>query len=270
MEKQCTRCKKLFPATTIYFYVNELGKDQLSSRCKKCIIEVAKTNSPKNVENKKRWYLNNRDKMKEYSHKHYLDNKEHYRELNKTWKEKNKDKIKRWFEQYYQNNRDYLLEYHRQFYKENKDQLAPLYKEYKQKNKKRINLYNIEFRKTHDMSIPDARRKHRRRIVEKNAMTTLTKIQWQKSIEYFDNQCVYCGSKQDKLTMDHYMPVSKGGDLSVYNIVPCCTSCNSSKHKHDFIDWYGEQLFYDVEKEKNINEYLLLMQIGYGMEGING
>ena len=45
---------------------------------------------------------------------------------------------------------------------------------------------------------------------------------------HYDNRCVKCGEKK-KLTMDHIMPVSKGGGDIASNIQPLCGSCNSSK-----------------------------------------
>ena len=43
--------------------------------------------------------------------------------------------------------------------------------------------------------------------------------------------CCYCGEKQTKkdLTMDHVLPLSKGGETSWTNIVTACGPCNFSK-----------------------------------------
>jgi 5-methylcytosine-specific restriction endonuclease McrA len=41
--------------------------------------------------------------------------------------------------------------------------------------------------------------------------------------------CQYCGAERDKLTVDHVIPRSKGGDSSWDNIVTCCTPCNRRK-----------------------------------------
>lgn len=40
--------------------------------------------------------------------------------------------------------------------------------------------------------------------------------------------CVYCGT-QRKLTIDHVIPKSRGGDNSWENMVTCCFDCNSKK-----------------------------------------
>lgn len=43
--------------------------------------------------------------------------------------------------------------------------------------------------------------------------------------------CHYCGEKfpPGELTMDHIVPVARGGRSVKGNIVPCCKDCNSEK-----------------------------------------
>lgn len=52
--------------------------------------------------------------------------------------------------------------------------------------------------------------------------------------------CLYCGEKfndQCKPTLDHMIPLIKGGLHSMSNLVVCCRSCNSRKGKRDFMDF---------------------------------
>ena len=43
--------------------------------------------------------------------------------------------------------------------------------------------------------------------------------------------CRYCGKQfpKDQLTIDHIVPVARGGRSVKGNIVPCCKDCNSEK-----------------------------------------
>jgi 5-methylcytosine-specific restriction endonuclease McrA len=43
--------------------------------------------------------------------------------------------------------------------------------------------------------------------------------------------CHYCGGEfpPSELTMDHIVPLSRGGHSTKGNIVPCCKACNNSK-----------------------------------------
>jgi 5-methylcytosine-specific restriction endonuclease McrA len=41
--------------------------------------------------------------------------------------------------------------------------------------------------------------------------------------------CMYCGTKQQKLTVDHVIPQGQGGKSSFDNCVASCRSCNNKK-----------------------------------------
>lgn len=52
--------------------------------------------------------------------------------------------------------------------------------------------------------------------------------------------CSYCGTYEGigKLTIDHFIPLSLGGDNSIHNLVWCCNKCNCGKRDKDFYTWY--------------------------------
>lgn len=51
--------------------------------------------------------------------------------------------------------------------------------------------------------------------------------------------CHYCNKKftPDDLTMDHLVPISRGGKASRNNVVPACKECNSNKKYLLPIEW---------------------------------
>jgi 5-methylcytosine-specific restriction endonuclease McrA len=53
--------------------------------------------------------------------------------------------------------------------------------------------------------------------------------------ELFDGECAYCDNPAT--TIDHFYPVVRGGQSHRQNILPCCSSCNSSKRDSDPIAW---------------------------------
>jgi len=65
----------------------------------------------------------------------------------------------------------------------------------------------------------------------------ITVEMWRDICERFGWRCAYCGIHEEvlytlygqRLTMDHVIPLSKGGQHIVENIVPACGSCNSKK-----------------------------------------
>ena len=65
---------------------------------------------------------------------------------------------------------------------------------------------------------------------EKKKASALKKSQWWKN-EIAKGICHYCGwhFKSSELTMDHIVPISRGGKSSKGNVVPCCKKCNTEK-----------------------------------------
>jgi 5-methylcytosine-specific restriction enzyme A len=52
-------------------------------------------------------------------------------------------------------------------------------------------------------------------------------------------RCFYCGRPTDPkaLTMDHIVPLSRGGKSTKSNIVPACKSCNTMKKQLLPMEW---------------------------------
>ena len=80
---------------------------------------------------------------------------------------------------------------------------------------------------------------------EKNKARLLRQSQWWKN-KRAGNQCYYCQQTfpAKLLTMDHIVPLVRGGKSTKSNIVPCCKECNSQKKYLLPIEWeeYIEKL----------------------------
>jgi 5-methylcytosine-specific restriction endonuclease McrA len=62
----------------------------------------------------------------------------------------------------------------------------------------------------------------------------ITPAEWLEILERYGHRCAYCGAS-GKLTIDHVVPLSKGGLHHPSNLVPACSSCNSRKHTHRWV-----------------------------------
>ena len=64
--------------------------------------------------------------------------------------------------------------------------------------------------------------------------------------------CQYCSGKfpSQELTMDHVIPVARGGRSTKSNVVPCCKSCNSKKKCLT----PAEQILWDLERSGELGE----------------
>ncbi len=66
--------------------------------------------------------------------------------------------------------------------------------------------------------------------IEKAKARKLRQSQWWKQ-KIESGVCHYCGGSfpDDALTMDHIVPISRGGKSTKGNLVPACKKCNSNK-----------------------------------------
>jgi 5-methylcytosine-specific restriction endonuclease McrA len=86
---------------------------------------------------------------------------------------------------------------------------------------------------------------------------------WKEVLIFFGGECAYCGRtprKGQKLTKDHLVPVSTGGKTCIDNIVPACSSCNSSKGNEDFKVWFMKQSFFSQDRLNRIFKWRSIMR----------
>jgi len=126
------------------------------------------------------------------------------------------DKRKQWKKEYYAKNKEYFAQKQREYRKRNPDKANERWEKWYEENPEKIRLKGL---------INDQKRIAR----ERGLVADLTREQWQEIKSFYDNRCVYCGNKFERLTQDHIIPVTKGGGYTFSNIVPACRSCNSRK-----------------------------------------
>jgi hypothetical protein len=131
--------------------------------------------------------------------------------VKKSWKKSNK---KRWVDQ--KQDKDYMLK-KTLYFQANSDKRTKTASEWNKKNKDRF-------------AIHVANSKNKRKGVK------TYKILDKEFRRLYSSCCSFCGSK-NKITMDHIIPISRGGNHSVGNLQPLCQSCNSSKNNR-FISEY--------------------------------
>jgi 5-methylcytosine-specific restriction endonuclease McrA len=73
---------------------------------------------------------------------------------------------------------------------------------------------------------------------EKEKARLLRKKRWWKEL-IAKGECYYCKKKisPKELTMDHIVPLIRGGKSTKGNIVPCCKECNNKKRYMLPIEW---------------------------------
>lgn len=165
----------------------------------------------------KKWADKNKEPRKKYCEKWRSENKELCYQLKRNWRIKNKEKHNAHSKKYYEDNKIERLEYHKIHRKLNKDYYLN-YEKIRSKlpsRKKKRNHYSVC-----------------RRARKLNAVGSHTFGDWELLKKQYGFKCPCCNGKEPEiiLTEDHIIPLSKGGDNTIKNIQPLCTSCNCKKH----------------------------------------
>ncbi|MCL2789076.1 MAG: HNH endonuclease [Desulfobulbus sp.] len=73
---------------------------------------------------------------------------------------------------------------------------------------------------------------------ERNKARILRKSRWWQQ-KTASGTCWYCGRQvgYHNLTMDHVIPLTRGGRSTKDNLVPCCKECNTSKQSLLPVEW---------------------------------
>jgi 5-methylcytosine-specific restriction endonuclease McrA len=165
-------------------------------------------------------------------------NKKKIAETNKVWRDKNRDKQINYLREWREENPEYGSEY----YQKNKEQKKKYTRQWRIENPDKVFAHNMK-RRTNGES------------------EELGKDTWIQVMSSTDWKCFYCDVELDKKnrTIDHVIPIDKGGKNIEENCVPSCLSCNCSK-KHTLVtSWYG---FRNLSEEKKTHLINLLTKLG--------
>lgn len=121
-------------------------------------------------------------------------------------------------------------------------------KEYYQRNKARKNLYSIEWGRKNKVKRKIIKDRWRAKNKERTNFLTRAYHYRKKSakgnssfeeiqeLKSWFSKCAYCNQKEAK-TIDHIIPLSRGGTNDIENMIPVCVSCNSKKGAKTLIEY---------------------------------
>lgn len=215
--RKCKKCGRWLVANTFNFHRDKNGKYGLKAQCKEC----------KNF----------------YDKKYYEEHKESYAKRGKK---------------YYKENKEYFVEHNKTYYEENKEELVKRSREYREENKEELAKKKRIYNKTSQgqVAIFNGNTKRRKREQQGNGITP---DQWLEMMNFFDWKCAYSGKSinvKENRTIDHIVPLAKGGAHEIWNCVPMDKSLNSSKHDKDLEEWYLQQDFCSEAKVDKIYEWI--------------
>lgn len=150
----------------------------------------------------------------------------------KVYRVKNKQRILDRDKKYYAKNNKKIIKYQKNYRAENKPKILEAAKKYYAKNKEKIRNKQAEYFKTDKGKLAKVKSEHNSKIKKINSINNLTSRESNIILSLQQYKCICCEQYFDKInpTLDHIIPLSKGGDLIKENVQYLCQSCNSSKH----------------------------------------
>ena len=133
-------------------------------------------------------------------------------------------------------NRERLRVANAKLYADNREEISAKHRAYYEANKEHRCAQTKAYSKSHP-EVGQAASSRRRARLASAPVNDLTTQQWEAIKEHYHHRCVYCPEtcwrcrqKKHKLTIDHIVPISKGGSHTVSNIAPACSTCNKRKN----------------------------------------
>jgi 5-methylcytosine-specific restriction endonuclease McrA len=207
-KKYCSKCRKI--KYTSMFHFKKRNRDGLCEWCKSCKSTYCKKyyaiNSNRIKSQIRAKYLADPDRVKSRNLRWYYDNYEDAKLSKRMYRNVHRqeaiDRSKKWRGI----NCRYKRACDRAYYVNNKQA-------YYMRNKNRDALY--------------------RSAVARSGWN-ITLDWWSDLVKLYDNKCAYCGvdgssDRYGHLTIEHVIPLSRGGEHADHNIVPACSGCQGSK-----------------------------------------
>lgn len=285
MGKTCTKCGKYLSLDN--FYKNKHSKDGITGTCKACKREYSKayrdanpekvkatvkawhdvnsekvktaykawyeTNSEKVKATSKAWNEANPEKKKATDKAYSAANPEKRKAISQSWNKYNPEKGKATSKAWHEANIERAKAQQREWYENNIEKVNVTTKAWREANPKKVKAACKKWSTSNPEKIRNFTQ--RRNARKRSLLSTLTPEQWENIKHHFNNCCAYCGNSLP-LTQDHLVPLSKGGEYTINNIIPACGSCNSSKGPEMFEEWFPSFKHYSKEREQIILEYL--------------
>lgn len=135
---------------------------------------------------------------------------------------------------WYAANKERAKENQRKYNELNADSQKAANKRWVQNNLEKVRQIKADWKKRN----PESNKAYKQRKRLKGGSFPLA--EWKVRLSEFNGWCPYCGESGNKLSVDHVVPICKGGTNAIENLIPCCRPCNNKKHTKDLEDWINQ------------------------------
>lgn len=223
--KHCPKCGAVKPVTE--FHRRKTSPDGHVSHCKACRAISADA-----------WRAANLEKAQAREAAYRAANPEKVRARTAAWVAANPERAKAGVAAWHVANAEKERVRSAAWRADHPDRVRERAAAYRTANKDRLITYNAAWSAANPDKVIARTQRHNAR--KRGAtISDFTSQQWEELKEEYGSKCAYCGCTPDVLTMDHVVPLSRGGDHTESNIVPACKSCNSSKCDRLLSEWAG-------------------------------
>lgn len=146
------------------------------------------------------------------------------RGINKAYTETHRERVNQWNRECYARHHDERQQAAREKYIRRKPQHLAVAKVWRSRPENKPKLASYWNKHHAEKFGPDA---------------DLTAAEWLEVLNTHNHQCVYCRGTED-ISMDHVIPLSRGGRHTKANVEPACLRCNRRKGartKQEFLDF---------------------------------
>lgn len=164
-------------------------------------------------ESNRAYRIANPEKMREYMRVWRASNREKKRAYDREYRAANPDKVRESVHKWQVSNPDKRREADRKYLAANYD-----------KHREAVRMYQAKYPEKH-LERMRAANQRRRASIKTNTNNAPTAAQLKSIVEL---PCCYCGQPGPS-TVDHYIPLARGGTHTLDNLRPACRSCNSRK-----------------------------------------
>ena len=214
-DKKCSRCGVVKQFSD--FHRDKNKADGHVPHCKSCVASKVKAwrenNADRHRESNRQWEERHPDRVIA-KNKRYRSS-EAGKQTRQAWDNQNRSKV-----------RAYHRESQRRYKARNPEKVLQATRVWRETYPERQRISTKQWEKRNPEKVKA--RAHRRRSLERGAVGSFTGEEWRELCSRFENRCLCC-KKQKSLTVDHILPLSKGGRNDIGNLQPLCYSCNSRK-----------------------------------------
>ena len=211
--KTCTKCQTEKSVSQFY-----MARGKYVSSCKECQLLQ-----------RKQYYIDNKETVKvkraAYQKAHRPEQYAH----TQAWRKRNLEKMREAGRRQYANNPQHHQAVKNAWREANIDKIKIIQKTHR--------LNNLE---------KFAEKQHIRRA--KMRSNGIYQVSKKELVKLYSSPCIACGTSE-RVTVDHIIPIARGGTHSIGNLQPLCLSCNSSKNFRTMSEW---KYFLNTERTRNV------------------